>query len=277
MNSVDPLARNNVTIAGNLEAGCTMVFVHGFGTDQTAWKDVAASFAADFRIVLLDNVGAGKSDPAAFVQHHYLNLHAYAADLLEVCAALKLDSAILVGHSLGAMACLLAATKSPSRFSRLVLIGASPRYRNQEGYQGGFAKSDLDQIYHAVSERYQEWAESFAPIAMGNPDRPNLAQYFAETLKAIPSDRTLTVLCSIFQSDHRADLPKLTLPTLLIQSREDVAVPLAVAEYLNQHIKGSRLSVIDAVGHLPHVSAPAEVVAAMREFLGEPVLLQAVC
>jgi sigma-B regulation protein RsbQ len=269
---LDPITKNNVQVVGNPGSARTIVFVHGFGTDQRAWHAVVGPFLKDFRIVLLDNVGAGGSAPDAFVQHRYLNLHAYATDLLDVCRALQIEDAVLVAHSVGAMIGVLAANAEPARFSRLVLIGASPRYLDEPGYRGGFTKPDLDALYSAVSSVYPDWADQFAPLAMGNPDRPQLAQHFAATLKSIPAQSAFTVLCSIFQSDHRQDVCKLDKPTLLIQSQQDVAVPLEVAEYLNREIRGSRLAVIDATGHLPHVSAPAAVVAAMRDFIGGATL-----
>jgi sigma-B regulation protein RsbQ len=267
VDAFDPITKNNVTVAGNPDAAATMIFVHGFGTDQSSWREVAAAFARDYRLVLFDNTGAGRSRPEAFVQHRYLNLRAYAEDLLDICAALQFKDAVLVGHSVGAMIGLLAAIRRPQHFSRLVLIGASPRYLDDEGYHGGFTKSDIDELYSTMTHSYSTWAKNFAPLVMGNPDSPHLAQQFAETIKTIPPNHALTVLCSIFQSDHRGDLDKLTLPTLLIQAREDIAVPLAVAEYLNRHIAGSRLAVIEATGHLPHISAPAAVIKAMRGFL----------
>lgn len=267
VSSLDPRKRNNVTVAGNPGAEQTLVFVHGFGTDQRAWRDVAAAFMDDYKVVLFDNVGAGQADPEAFVQHHYLNLHRYALDLLEVCAALQLERPVLIGHSAGAMSCVLAAIEAPERFSRLALIGASPRYLDEAGYRGGFSKDDIDAVYSAVSGGYAAWAEAFAPLAMGNADQPRLIAQFANALKAIPPERALTVLCSIFQSDHRADVRKLSLPTLLIQAREDVAVPLEVAEYLQRNIRGSLLKVIEATGHLPHITAPSKVIAALYEFV----------
>lgn len=66
---IDPIKRNHVTLTGNPGAKRSIVFVHGLGTDQHAWREVAAAFMNDFRIVLLDNVGAGNSDPMAFSQH----------------------------------------------------------------------------------------------------------------------------------------------------------------------------------------------------------------
>ena len=245
-----------------------MVFVHGFGTDQTAWRDVVPAFCSDYRILLLDNAGAGRSAPEAFVQHRYLALRTYAADLAEVCAAAGVQDAVLVGHSVGAMICTLAANEHPTLAAKLVLVGASPRYLDEPGYRGGFSEQDLQAIYGAVAAGYDEWADHYARAAM-DPGRPELAQHFASTLKQVPADHALTVLCSIFQSDLRTELRHVKLPTLIVQARNDVAVPLEVAEYLHRSIPGSTLRVIEAAGHLPHVSAPTVVVAAMAEFLGE--------
>lgn len=263
----DPITRNNVHVSGRTDAARTLVFVHGFGTDQSAWQPVAASLADDHRIVLLDNVGAGGSDPAAFVQHRYLNLRRYATDLNEVCAALALEHPVLVGHSVGAMICALSTLDNPGFASRLVMVGASPRYIDTDDYRGGFSKQDIDAVYGAVTTRYSEWAETFGTTALGRADHPELSRSFVENIRSIPPDRALTVLCSIFQSDHREDIAKLDLPTLVLQTREDMVVPREVAEFLHRNIRGSRLEVIDTAGHLPHVSAPALVASAIRRYL----------
>lgn len=263
----NPIVRNNVTITGRLDAPRTIVFAHGFGSDQSAWSRVAAAFADDYRIVLYDHVGAGKSDPAAFVQHKYLRLETYARDLLAICAALELEGAALVGHSMGAMIGLLAAIERPHHFSRQILVGASPRYLDDGDYRGGFTKGDLNTVYSAMQANFLQWADGFAPLMIGEGHSPNFARAFAESLKSISPKKALTVACAVFQSDHRADLKKVSIPTLIIQSLHDFAVPMSVANYLHAHIPGSTLRVIEASGHLPHVTADAEVAAAIRAFI----------
>lgn len=268
---MDPIQRNNVVVTGNLNADRSMVFVHGFGTDQSAWKEVAAPFMPDFRIVLLDNVGAGQSDPDYFVlhQHRYLNINGYANDLLDVCKALNLVDAIAIGHSAGGTACLLAAVKEPKRFSKVALIGASPRYLDDEGYRGGFTKDDIAAIYRSVTVNYSSWLKSFASAMMANPGRPDFTQRFIDSIREIPKEHMLITLCAILQSDHRSEVGKLAKPTLIIQTRVDSAVPLEVAQYLHRNIRNSQLRFIDAEGHLPHMSAAAEVIAALRDFLNK--------
>lgn len=265
--AVNPLRKNNVTVTGNLSAGKTLLFLHGFGTDQTAWQKIIPAFEATHRIILMDNMGAGQSAKDCFSKHRYLTLSGYAQDLIDVCQALELKDVVFVGHSAGGMIGVLAAIQRPEFFSRMILIGASPRYMNDDGYQGGFTKADIDAIYQAVTLGFAAWAAGFAAYAMGNPERPELAKHFAATIQDLDKNHALTALCAIFQSDHRQDAARLNKPTLLIQSQADMAVPLAVAEYLNQHIEASQLVVINATGHLPHISAPSEVIDAIQQFI----------
>lgn len=267
-NAATVLARHHVQVTGKVSADRTAVFVHGFGTDQRAWADVAAAFLPHFRVVLLDNAGSGGADDKSFAQHYYLKLHGYAQDLMDVCAALDVRHAVFIGHSVGAIVCALTALARPAVCERLVMIGASPRYLDAEDYRGGFTNADLDALYRAISEDLPNWATNFAATMMENAHNPALSVRFADAIRAIPAQRVLTVLCSIFQSDHRDDVAKLQLPTLLIQSRNDRAVPLDVAEFLHAQIRHSTLKVIDTHGHLPHVSAPEVVVDALRDFVG---------
>ena len=260
------LTRNNVKILGKGEQ--TLIFAHGFGSDQTAWRHQVAAFAPSYRIILFDHVGAGNSDFNAYSPHRYSSLYSYAEDLLDLCAELKLTKPILVGHSVSGMIGLLAALVESNRFSKLVFIGASPRYLNDRGYIGGFERSDLDNLYAAMSANYYSWASGFAPLIMGNPDRPELAQEFAKTLTAIRPDIAQAVARVIFESDHRQDLPRLQVPTLILQPSKDIAVPQDVGQYMADKIRHNHYIPIDAEGHYPHLSAPDIVTKAITSWIG---------
>jgi sigma-B regulation protein RsbQ len=267
MMSLDPLKKNNVRILNGDKKDKTIVFAHGFGTDQTAWDQVASAFQDNYRIVLFDNVGAGSADPGMFSPNKYDTLVSYANDLIDICKALNIRDAVMVGHSVSGMVSVLASIKEPSLFSKLVLVGASPRYLNDEGYVGGFDQDSLNGLYQAMSNNYFAWVSGFAPAAMANADRPHLAESFAQTLSAIRPDIAQSVARVIFQSDYRHDLPKLDKATLLLQTRHDIAVPGEVAKYLNEHIRDSILHVIDAEGHFPHISAADQVIKEIQNFI----------
>lgn len=260
------IQRNNVRRLGKGEK--TIIFAHGFGSDQTAWRRQIAEFSADYQIVLFDHVGAGNSDFSAYSPRRYSSLYSYAEDLLDLCAELKLTNSILVGHSVSGMISLLAALVEPNCFSQLVFIGASPRYLNDVGYYGGFEQSDLDQLYKAMSTNYYAWAIGFAPMLMAASDKPELAQIYAKTLSVIRPDIAQAVARVIFQSDHRLELPRLTVPTLILQTSDDIAVPPSVGQYMADKIPESTLINIAAQGHLPHISAPEVVNNAIAKCLG---------
>lgn len=267
MSALDPIIRNHVTVCGNPDAPRTIIFSHGFGTDQTAWAALVEALGERFRIVLFDHLGQGQSTREAFEQHLYLNLDRYATDLVEICDSLKLTGAIAVGHSMGAMVCLLASLQRPGLFLRLVLLCASPRYRNDVNYHGGMSDEEFGRTYQAIYENYPEWASAYASKAISEEPPAHFTKAFAGGLAAISAQHVLTIACSVLQSDYRSALQKVQVPTLIIQPSADVAVPRDVAEYLHTHIRGSQLRVIEARGHLPHVTAPAEVLRPLEDFL----------
>lgn len=258
---------HNINIEGNLNASETIMFGHGFGTDQTAWQSVKKAFGKDYRIILYDNAGVGKLSTETFSSLKYSSLNGYSEDLLNIIDTFKLTDVIMVAHSVSSMIALLAAIKKPEYFSKLIFIGASPRYLNDENYYGGFDQDQLDAMYENMRTNYYAWVSGFSAAAMGNPDKPELSDYFASTLSSVRPDIALSVAKTIFESDIRKELALVKKPILLIQSQKDIAVPMQVAQYLNENIRDSTLKTVNAEGHFPHISAPNEIIKAIKEFI----------
>src|SRR5690349_14347407 len=126
------LSRNNVRVIGR--GPRTMVLAHGYGCDQNMWRYIVPAFENDYRIVLFDYVGHGKSAASAFNPERYATLQGYADDVLAICEALAIHDAVFVGHSVSCMIGILAAQKDPTRFGSLVLIAPSPCYVSDDDY-----------------------------------------------------------------------------------------------------------------------------------------------
>ena len=244
-----------------------MLFAHGFGCDQNMWRLVTPAFEKDHRIVLFDHVGAGSSDLSAYDRDRYASLDGYAADVLEICRALDLTDVTFVGHSVSSMIGVLAAIEEPERFARLVLVGPSPRYVDDEGYVGGFARADIDELLDSLDSNFLGWSSVMAPVIMGNPDRPELGDELTNSFCRTDPDIAADFARVTFLSDNRADLARVTVPTLVLQCSEDAIAPRAVGEYVHREVADSRLAVLDAVGHCPNLSAPEETIAAIKAFL----------
>ncbi len=266
---MNTILRNNVQLAGRTE-GPALVFAHGFGCDQNMWRFVAPAFADDYRIVLFDHVGAGKSDLSAYSRVRYGTLSGYANDVLEICRELKLERPIFVGHSVSAMIGVLAAIQEPDRFSKLVLVGPSPHYIDEPGepgYLGGFSREDIEGLLESLDSNYLGWSSAMAPVIMGNPDRPALGEELTNSFCRTDPEIARHFARVTFLSDNRADLPKVTTPSLILQCSDDVIAPRAVGEYVHRQIPGSALVHLAATGHCPNLSAPEETIAALRGFL----------
>lgn len=244
-----------------------MVFAHGFGCDGTMWRRVAPAFAETHRVVVFDWVGAGDSDVSAFHPARYASLSGYAADVLELLDELDLQDVVFVGHSVSAMIGVLAANRAPGRFRSLVLVGPSPRYLDADGYPGAFSREDIDELLTNMDRDYLGWSSVMGPVIMGNPDRPELAEELTGSFCRTDAEIAKHFARVTFLSDNRADLPDVQVPSLILQCRDDAIAPMAVGRYVEAHMPDSRLVVLDAVGHCPHVSAPDEMVEVVRAFV----------
>jgi sigma-B regulation protein RsbQ len=231
------------------------------------WRYVWPAFAEDHRIVLFDHVGLGGSDLSAFDADRYATLRGYARDVVEICEALDLEDVVFVGHSVSAMIGVLAAAQAPERFGRLVLIGPSPRYIDDDGYTGGFGREDIEDLLQSLESNYLGWSSTMAPVIMANEDRPELGEEL--TNRFCQADPAIAAHFArvTFLSDNRADLASVDVPALVLQCTDDVIAPDAVGTFVHEQLRGSRFVRLQATGHCPNLSAPEETVEAIRGFL----------
>ncbi len=257
----------NVRVRGPA-SGQPIVFVHGFGCDQHMWRLVAPAFESTHRVVTFDLAGAGGSEPAAWDPARYTSLSAYADDILGVIRDLDLHDVVLVGHSVSAMSGMLATVEEPDRFARLVMIGPSPRYINDGDYVGGFTEADITELLASLDSNYLGWSAAMAPVIMANADRPSLGDELTSSFCRMDPAIAHQFARVTFLSDCRESLPQVTVPTLVLQCRDDVIAPIQVGQYVADAIPDARMVLLDATGHCPHLSAPEDTIAAMHEFLG---------
>jgi sigma-B regulation protein RsbQ len=259
------MERNNVHIHGS--SNRAMMFAHGFGCDQNMWRFVAPAFEKDFMTVVFDHVGAGGSDLSAYDRGKYAGLSGYANDVVEIGTELGLKDAIFVGHSVSSMIGVLAARKEPGMFGKLVLIGPSARYIDDEEYVGGFSAKQVEELLQFLESNHMGWSTHMAPLIMGNPDRPELGQELTNSFCRTDPEIAKAFARVTFTSDNRKDLAGVTIPTLVLQCSEDIIASQEVGEFVNRNIPGSQMIVLKATGHCPNLSAPEEVIAAMRTFV----------
>jgi sigma-B regulation protein RsbQ len=259
------LRRNNVNVSG--AGGRAMMFAHGFGCDQQMWAQVAREFERDFKVVLFDYVGHGRSDLSAYSAKRYSTLAGYAEDVVEIAQTLGLRDAVFVGHSVSAMIGALASLKAPELFSELVMVGPSPRYIDDVGYRGGFSREQIEELLEFLADNHLGWSAAMAPAIMGNPDRPELSERLENSFCNTDPEIARDFARVTFLSDNRGDLASVAARTLVLQCSNDIIAPVAVGEYVHANLPNSQYRLLRAVGHCPNLSAPDEVAAAIRAFV----------
>ena len=271
--NISVLSRSNVHVSGRGQQ--VLLLLHGMGCTQSIWQPLLPAFEAHYRVVRLDLVGAGHSRLGDYSRERHGSLAGHATDVLEVLRALDLREVVLVGHSIGAMIGVLAAVREPARFARLVLLAPSPRFLNGRDYTGGFEAADVEELLLSLEKNQDEWAQAFAPILVGETNRPDLIMAISSSF-ASTNPGVLRHLARVaFLNDSRPALPLLHTPALVVQPARDALVPLGVGYYLHEQLADSQLVIIDTSGHFPHLTAPEATLAAMGRFLGSPLALPA--
>lgn len=107
-----------------------------------------------------------------------------------------------------------------------------------------------------MESNYDQWATTFASVAVGNID-PLSVDKFAGTLKRMGFKTALPLAKTVFLSDHRAILEKVTTPCTIIHTARDLVVPDSVPIFMQNKIKGeSTIEIIDTTeGHFPQLTA----------------------
>ena len=242
--------RLNATVHGEGEAW--LVLSHGFGTSQSVWEPIITRYGRHRRILTYDLAYIEQSGEGSPL---YGSLSTYADDLIALLDEQNIHDATVLGHSASGMISLLAAVVEPAFFRDLVLLNASPRYLDDIDYKGGMTAEELEANFAAIRQAYAEWVLAFAPAVTAASEGPGLSE-FVKGLLGLRPDVAVTVLRSIYDADLRRLLPEISCPVEILQSRVDVAVPVEVGQYMAARIPSSRLVLLDAEGHLPHLTAP---------------------
>jgi pimeloyl-ACP methyl ester carboxylesterase len=233
----------------------TVVLIHGAGGTHLDWPPQIRRVKAA-HIIAPDLPGHGQT-----ASEGCNSVGGYAAVVLELLDTLRMERAVLAGHSMGAAIALQMALDAPERVAGLILIGGSARMRvspalledtlnNTEGVVQFIAK-------HGYSQNASEKIKEFG----------------GKNLRAIPA-RVLHgdyLACDAF--DVRNDLEHISAPTLIIGSREDQMVPAKFVESLAAGLPNAEVHWIERAGHMIPVEAPEEAAALMQDWLTRVYLI----
>lgn len=277
---MDPFRLRHVVIHGHdmryrrSGSGEVVLLLHGLAGNSRTWRAVQPALAASSDVLAPDLLGHGES---AKPMGDY-SLGAFASGLRDLLAALDVPSATIVGHSFGGGVAMQLAYQHPELCDRLVLVGSGGLGREVSWMLRlvtlpGFeylmplvfprrvaeAGTDMGRVLSRVglgSARLAEMWRSYASLA-GAEDR----KAFIRTIRGViePGGQTVNALDRLYLAAH--------LPTLIVWGERDEIIPVDHAYAAHEAIPGSRLEILDGVGHFPHLEAPARFVEVLDDFL----------
>jgi triacylglycerol lipase len=243
--------------------GPVVVLVHGLGDDTGIWQAAMEPLARSHQVIAIDQVGFGRSDKPLLS----FRAATFADFLNGFFEAKGISRATLVGNSLGGWVVALFALAHPEKVERLVLVDAAGFAALEEMMPVPLASLNMSSL---------EDARKLLPTIFVDP---KMAQ--DETLAAALLEQRVvngdaytiaTFLASMARKDDVLDgkLSRLRAPTLVLWGSGDRLTPLALGQRFAREIRGARLKVIPACGHMPQFECPAAFNAELLSFLAEP-------
>jgi pimeloyl-ACP methyl ester carboxylesterase len=255
--------------AGTRGGGEPLVLIHGFPTSSHLWQDLVPLLPDGRRVVVLDLLGYGRSDPAGSLA---LDIKSHADRLLVLLDLLGINRACLIGHDIGGGIAQAVAVKAPHRVSHLCLVG-SVAFDDWPSREVKMARATLPLTRHLPATWLLGVLKS--DLARGYVDADLAARSIDRYIKnfATPAGRDLLVahleaLDSADTVDIGARLGLVPAPTAIVHGAHDPFLSINSARRLQQAIRGSTLDVLDAGRHFLPEESPerlAEVIAELIE------------
>jgi pimeloyl-[acyl-carrier protein] methyl ester esterase len=243
--------------------GPDVVLVHGWGSHGGVWTDIARVLSADYRVTVPDLPGHGRSRDVRPLR--------YTPEALagEVRAGLA-GPAVWVGWSMGGLVALAAAQRDPRDVTRLVLVGATPKYVQSADWPHAMAPAVLDQFARDLEQDYAGTLERFLTLQMAaGEDRAVLRRLRHEMFRygEPPTGALQAGLSLLKEEDRRETLSAVATPALVVHGGRDRLAPVGAARHLAQQLPLARLEIQPAAGHAPFLSHPEWFLEKLRGFL----------
>ena len=259
--------RNNVKVSGN-KNGPTLMLAHGFGCDQNMWRFMQPILEKHYQVVLFDYVGSGKSLLTDYSTEKYGTLEGYAEDIIDIIHELKLTNVSIIGHSVSSIIASIASIKIPEIITNLIMICPSPCFLNvPPDYEGGFERSDLEELVGLMDKNYIGWANYLAPLVMGSSQSPELIAELSGSFCSTDPLIAKNFAKATFFSDYRHILKDIACPSLILQSETDSLADVQVGKYMAENINNCELEVINAEGHCLHMTNHEDIVPIILRFI----------
>jgi 3-oxoadipate enol-lactonase len=234
-----------------------LILSNSLGTTLRMWDGQVGPFTKHFRLVRFDRRGHGKS---GCPQGPY-SMDQLGRDVLAIMDGLGIRRANWCGLSMGGMEGMWLGANAPERFERLVLANTSSYFPDKAGWNERLKLVREKGIAAFADANMERW------FTKGFRERaPQTVAAVKEMFAATALDGYIACGSAVRDMDHRALLPRIRVPTLVIIGRHDPATVPEAGEYVRANIPGASAAILDAA-HLSNIEQPEAFNAAVLGFL----------
>lgn len=248
------------------EGAPVVVLLTAIGATVDMWEPCTGPLAEHFRVVRVDTRGHGDSERSA--PGNPCGISDLGADVLETLDDLRIPQFHLAGLSLGGMVAMWLAIHHPSRVRRLALLCTTSHFPPPERWHERAALVRAEGIAAVAAPAVERW------LTPSIADRdPALVARLHEMHLRVDAESYAQCCEAIAAMDQRADLGRISAPTLVVAGAEDPSMPPPVLEELARGIPGARLVVVDPAAHLAAVEQPGVIAQELVAHFGGPASL----
>ena len=233
--------------------GEPLLFIAGLGSDSSSWAGVVKMFSTQFKAVVFDNGGTGRSS----IMRKPHTIRRMADDAVRLLDHLKIERSHVIGHSMGGYIAQELAINYPDRIGKLILESTAPvsSKRNnilfediysqlkREGHSEGWFKRWATWLFPPRLIADSAFIDAFIKDSMKYPYLQN-----AEGLKS--------QIDAIISFDVRDKISDIKVKTLILEGKDDILITPEEAKMLAKNIHGSIFQLLDGVAHCIHIENP---------------------
>ncbi len=239
--------------------GEPIVFLHGLGVSRKDWQPQIEYFRRNFRVIAPDFRGHG--DSAAPDTNYSVPIH--AADILALMDALGIESAHVVGLSMGGMVAFQLAADAPDRLKTMTIVNSGPALPNDS-----FAAKKMlwTRVLMIRLFGMKAFGRKVAENMFPGEGREGLIEVVAAQIASNPKKIYLRNLKSLFGWGVLGQLAAIATPTLMLTGDKDYS-PVAIKQAVVDAMQNARLVVVPDSGHGTPIEKPEETNRAIESFV----------
>jgi 3-oxoadipate enol-lactonase len=240
--------------------GPGLVFINSLGCDLHIWDRVAPSFNERYQVLRYDKRGHGRSDVPAGPY----TIRDHSSDLASLLQALGIESAALVGISVGGLIAMDFALQHPEQPRSLILSDTAPKIGTTEGWEERIRlvrEQGMSAIAETIASRW------FTPVF--KEGSPSEYHGYLEMLSHTSPEGYAATCAALRDADLRAAVPAIAAPALALVGAADQTVTPEATHTWAARLPNARVTVIENAAHLPCIEQPGAVVEAIQGFFEE--------